>query len=91
MRILRAIIACALANLRLSACQYMIPCCGQVCRLFGAPWLAGRIVVSDLRVIPESWPGTFAVRRGATLSRDRDVMIEGSLYRREAVPTGTRF
>ncbi|HLY26436.1 MAG TPA: RAMP superfamily CRISPR-associated protein, partial [Aggregatilineales bacterium] len=71
--------------------EAVLSCSCQVCRLFGAPWLAGRIVASDLRVIPESWPGTFAVRRGATLSRDRDVMIEGSLYRREAVPTGTRF
>lgn len=69
----------------------LLSCSCQACRLFGAPWLAGRIVVTDLRVIPENWPGMFTVRRGATLSRDRDVMIESSPYRREAVPTGTRF
>jgi CRISPR/Cas system CSM-associated protein Csm3 (group 7 of RAMP superfamily) len=69
----------------------LVSCSCQVCRMFGAPWLAGRVSIADLRVIPESWPGTYSVRRGVTLSRDRDVMIEGGVYSREVVPTGARF
>ncbi len=63
----------------------------QVCRLFGTPWLAGRVYLADLRVIKDSWNGTLAARGGLAISRSTDTAIEGSLYQRQAVPAGTRF
>ncbi len=69
----------------------LIDCSCQMCRLFGAPWLAGRVMVSDLQVRPESWNGSFARRGGLAISRDRDIMIDNSAYQRDAVPAGTRF
>ncbi|MEP7289690.1 MAG: RAMP superfamily CRISPR-associated protein [Chloroflexota bacterium] len=78
--LLRPILAEALVN---NSCQ--------VCRLFGASWLAGRVFVADLPVINSEWRGGFHTRGGLTLSRDRDVAIEGSRYERQAVPSGTAF
>ena len=63
----------------------------QVCRLFGTPWLAGRVYLADLPVIKDSWNGTLVTRGGLSISRDTDTAIEGSLYQRQAVPAGTRF
>lgn len=67
----------------------LIDCSCQVCRLFGAAWLAGRVYVPDLQVI-----GTFEpleMRGGAALNRDLDIAIPDSGYQRQAVPVGTRF
>ena len=64
-------------------------CTCQICRLFGAPWLAGRVHIADL--VARDWKGSLLRRGGLAISRDRDVMIEGSSYQREAVPPGTSF
>src|SRR5260370_21453384 len=29
----------------------LVACSCQVCRLFGAPWLAGRVTLADLRIV----------------------------------------
>jgi CRISPR-associated RAMP protein (TIGR02581 family) len=68
----------------------LVDCSCQVCRLFGAPWLAGRVHVADLR-IADNWTGTYVTRGGLSISRDADTAIEGSQYQRQAVPAGTRF
>lgn len=69
----------------------LVDCTCQVCRLFGAPWLAGRVHVPDLVATSDDWKGSLLKRGGLAISRDRDVMIEGSAYQREAVPPGMRF
>ena len=34
-------------------------CTCPVCRLFGAPWLAGRVRIDDLRLVESSWDGRY--------------------------------
>jgi CRISPR-associated RAMP protein (TIGR02581 family) len=69
----------------------LIDCTCQVCRLFGTPWLAGRVHVADLSIVKESWNGSTVSRGGLSISRDTDTAIDGSLYQRQAVPAGARF
>ncbi len=68
----------------------LVDCSCQVCRLFGAPWLASRVHVTDLRLVND-WSGAYAARGGLSISRDTDTAVEGSQYQRQAVPAGTRF
>jgi len=37
--------------------QTLAACTCATCRLFGTPWLAGRVRVADLSLIPDSWNG----------------------------------
>jgi CRISPR-associated RAMP protein (TIGR02581 family) len=68
----------------------LIDCSCEVCRLFGAPWLASRVHIADLRIV-NGWSGTYGTLGGLAISRDTDTMIDGSQYRRQVVPAGTRF
>ncbi len=64
----------------------------QVCRLFGAPWLAGRVSVADLRLGDNGSDADAAIMRGGlSINRDTDTAIEGSAYQRQAIPAGLRF
>ena len=69
----------------------LIDCTCQVCRLFGTPWLAGRVRVADLRLANVDWANSYVTRGGLSISRETDTVIEGSQYQRQAVPAGTRF
>jgi CRISPR-associated RAMP protein (TIGR02581 family) len=71
----------------------LVDCTCQVCRLFGTPWLAGRVRLADLRIVNgNSTNGYgFVSRGGLSISRDTDTAIEGSQYQRQAIPAGTRF
>ncbi len=69
----------------------IIDCTCSVCRLFGAPWLAGRIVVSDLNLIDQSWDETFTTRGGLPTRRDSGTGEPDGGYERRAVPAGVRF
>jgi CRISPR-associated RAMP protein (TIGR02581 family) len=69
----------------------LIECTCRVCRLFGTPWLAGRVSVADLTVPNGDWSGETVIFGGLSINRDTDTAIEGSIYHREAVPAGTRF
>ncbi len=68
----------------------LVDCTCAVCRLFGAPWIAGKVHIADLQVA-HGWSGSYETRSGLAISRDSDTLIEGSVYRRHAVPAGTRF
>jgi CRISPR/Cas system CSM-associated protein Csm3 (group 7 of RAMP superfamily) len=59
-------------------------CSCQVCRLFGAPWLASRVTlpIADRQWLVEA----YATRGGLSINRDTDTAIEGSQYQRQAVP-----
>jgi CRISPR-associated RAMP protein (TIGR02581 family) len=67
----------------------LVDCSCQVCRLFGAPWLAGKVFMSDMQA--RDWNGAIQTRAGMAISRDRDTAIEGSQYQRQSVPPGTHF
>lgn len=61
------------------------------CRLFGAPWLASKVLIRDLPVVSEAWFGHYLARQGVAIDRDTETAGEGLLYDFEAVPPGTRF
>lgn len=60
------------------------------CRVFGAPWLASKVLVRDLSVVE----GTFLqteVRDGVAIDRDTGKVSGGRKYQFEAVPAETEF
>ncbi|HIC92885.1 MAG TPA: CRISPR-associated RAMP protein [Anaerolineae bacterium] len=58
----------------------------RVCRVFGSPWLASRVKVSDLRLIGET---TVEVRDGVAIHREKETVA--NKYDFETVPSGARF
>ena len=65
-------------------------CTCHTCRVFGAPWLAAKIVVADMP-LRGTWNGLYEARGGLALSRDAGVTIHGSPYTRRALPARLRF
>jgi len=61
-----------------------------VCRLFGSPWLASKVLVKDLLLNGE-WLGRYPVRDGVGINRDSGTAQQGVLYSYEVVPPGTAF
>lgn len=63
-----------------------------VCRTFGSPWLASKVLVRDLDLAdPGAWVGRFQVRDGVGIDRDSGTSAEAVLYSYEVVPPGTAF
>lgn len=62
-----------------------------ICQTFGSPWLASKIMVSDLHVEEELWFGQFEVRNGVAIDRDTETAAEKKLYDYETMPAGARF
>lgn len=62
-----------------------------LCRTFGSPWLASKVLVRDLLVDESLWFGQFQVRDGVAIDRDTETAAEGKLYDYEVVPSGIRF
>lgn len=65
------------------------PC--WTCRLCGAPWLASKLMVRDMRVVEETWFDRYLIRDGVGIDRDKETAAEGLKYDFEAVPAGTEF
>jgi CRISPR-associated RAMP protein (TIGR02581 family) len=61
------------------------------CSVLGAPWLASKVLVRDLTVIPVTWFDHYQVRDGVAIDRDTETAAEGLKYDFEAVPAGTEF
>ncbi len=72
------------ANLRALSCW--------TCRVFGAPWLAGKVLVRDLALAPD-WQelARAEVRDGVAIDRDTARAAHQRKYTYEAVPAGTHF
>ena len=60
-----------------------------VSRIFGAPWLAGKLQVRDLPVVPSAWFGQYQERDGVVI--DRDTETADNKYDFQVVPAGTTF
>lgn len=60
----------------------------RVCQSFGSPWLASRIRILDLPLVPDS-PGRIERRDGVAI--DRDLETVQHKYDFEVVPSGTAF
>lgn len=61
------------------------------CRVFGAPWLASRVLVKDLPVDDEFWFAHFGHRDGVSIDRDTATAGDKRRYTYEVVPENTRF
>ena len=62
-----------------------------VSHVFGAPWLAGKIQIRDLSVVPEFWFGQYQERDGVAIDRDTETASGGKKYDFQVVPAGTLF
>jgi CRISPR-associated RAMP protein (TIGR02581 family) len=62
-----------------------------VCRLFGSPWLAGKLRVRDLPIDEKTWAGRVEVRDGVGIRRDTHTAAKNVLYSHEVVPAGAHF
>lgn len=64
----------------------------HVCRLFGAPYIAGKLYVADLVVIAETWaPFLLQVRDGVAIDRESLTAASRKKFDFEIVPPGVRF
>lgn len=71
--------------------QELIASSCWACRVFGAPWLASKVLIKDLFVADETWFGRYLERQGVAIDRDSETAGRGLLYEFEAVPAGTAF
>jgi len=60
------------------------------CRLFGAQWLASKVLIKDLYIDETTFLRT-EIRDGVGIERDAGRAADGIKYRFEAVPVGTAF
>ena len=61
----------------------------RTCRLFGAPWLASRVLVRDLPIATPDWPTP--IRDGVAIDRDTGTVYQDRKYTFETVAPGARF
>jgi CRISPR-associated RAMP protein (TIGR02581 family) len=63
----------------------------RVSLLFGSPWMAGKLQIQDLHVVPEIWFGQYQERDGVSIERDTETAADGRKYDFQVVPAGTQF
>ena len=61
----------------------------DVCKLFGSPVKAGRLLVSDGTL--KDWASVVQVRDGVVIDRDSRTAVDGLKYDYEVVPPSSRF
>jgi CRISPR-associated protein Csm3 len=61
------------------------------CRLFGSPYMAGKVRFNDLQVIQATWAGLTEVRDGVGIDRDSECAVARIKYDYEVVPSETEF
>jgi CRISPR-associated RAMP protein (TIGR02581 family) len=61
------------------------------CRVFGAPWLASKVLFKDLTVDESTWFDHYEIRDGVGIDRDTGRAAEQIKYQYEVVPAGTAF
>lgn len=63
----------------------------DTCRLFGSPFAASCINVSDLYLSDEKWPGGVQIRDGVAIDRDSERAKDRLKYTFEVVPASAQF
>ncbi len=70
----------------------------HTCKLFGSPFAASRIAISDLylakdekRPLEDDWSGVIQVRDGVAIDRDSESAVDERKYDFEVVPATTAF
>jgi CRISPR-associated RAMP protein (TIGR02581 family) len=71
--------------------QELIGVTDLVSQVFGAPWLAGKVQIRDLTVVPGTWFGQYQERDGVGIDRDTETASGGMKYDFQVVPAGTPF
>ncbi len=70
----------------------ILPRVCDVCRLFGAPYVASKVSISDLPVEEGTWdPHLFQVRDGIAIDRESLTVSGKKKFDLEVVPPGVRF
>jgi len=57
----------------------LITCSCRVCRVFGAPWLASKVLIKDMAVDDKTWYGHFQTRDGVAIDRDTGTAAHGCI------------
>jgi CRISPR-associated RAMP protein (TIGR02581 family) len=78
------------ADLSLDEALRVLSC--YTCRVFGAPWLSGKVLIKDLK-LPLSWEGLVeaSVRDGVAIDRDKGTAADNRKFAYEVVPPETPF
>lgn len=63
----------------------------DTCRLFGSPFAASRVSVSDLSLMGDEWNDILEIRDGVAIDRDSEKAKDGLKYDFEVVPASARF
>ena len=63
----------------------------NTCLLFGSPFAAARINVSDLYISDQKWLGGIQVRDGVAIDRDSERAKDRLKYDFEVIPVGAKF
>ncbi len=63
----------------------------DTCRLFGSPFAAAHLNVSDLYIPEEEWSGIIQIRDGVAIDRDSEKARDRLKYDFEVVPASTAF
>lgn len=63
----------------------------DTCRLFGSPFAAARLNVSDLYIPEEEWNGIIQIRDGVAIDRDSERARDRLKYDFEVVPASAAF
>ncbi len=63
----------------------------DTCRLFGSPYAASRVNISDLSIVEDEWSGILQIRDGVAIDRDTEKARDRLKYDFEVVPPDTRF
>jgi CRISPR-associated RAMP protein (TIGR02581 family) len=79
------------ANADARLTQNLIKETDRVSLLFGSPWIAGKLQIQDLHVLPDIWFGQYQERDGVSIERDTETAADGRKYDFQVVPAGTQF
>lgn len=63
----------------------------NTCRLFGSPFAAARLNLSDLYISGDDWSGVIQVRDGVAIDRDSETAKDRLKYDFEVVPASATF
>ena len=63
----------------------------DTCRLFGSPFAASRVSVSDLSLVGNEWNDILEIRDGVAIDRDSEKAKDGKKYDFEVVPASAHF
>lgn len=75
----------------LTLTERLIAMTDRVSRLFGSPWMAGKLQIQDLPVLTDLWFGQYQERDGVAIERDTETAADGRKYDFQVVPAGTLF